>query len=112
LGSALVSYCDFWQNQGGDFGWQANPSNPNWTGNISMDPYFADTDNNDFHLMSQAGRWETNNDYVIDSVTSPCIDNGDPNMFAGAEPKPNGDRINMGAYGGTYEASKSYLTLE
>ena len=112
LGSALVSYCDFWQNQGGDFGWQANTFNPNWTGNIFMDPYFADQDNDDFHLMSQAGRWKTNTSDVIDSLTSPCIDTGDPIIFAGWEPRPNGDRINMGAYGCTYQASKSYLTLE
>jgi hypothetical protein len=45
----------------------------------------------------------------LDDVTSPCIDAGDPNSPVGDEPEPNGDRINMGAYGGTTEASKSYI---
>jgi hypothetical protein len=46
---------------------------------------------------------------VKDDVTSPCIDAGDPNSPVGEEPFPNGGRINMGAYGGTAEASKSYF---
>jgi hypothetical protein len=40
-------------------------------------------------------------------VTSPCIDAGDPASPIGQEPFPNGGRINMGAYGGTAEASLS-----
>jgi hypothetical protein len=32
---------------------------------------------------------------------------GDPNSPVGNEPEPNGDIINMGAYGGTVEASKT-----
>ncbi len=56
----------------------------------------------------QAGRWERENRprWVEDNVTSPCIDAGDPLSPAGDEPEPNGRRINMGAYGGTAEASK------
>ena len=46
---------------------------------------------------------------MIDEVTSPCIDAGDPMSPIGREPFPNGGRINMGAYGGTAEASKSYF---
>jgi len=42
-------------------------------------------------------------------VTSPCIDAGDPMSPIDHEPFPNGGRINMGAYGGTAEASKSYF---
>jgi parallel beta-helix repeat protein len=104
----------------------------NWSGylggvgNIGGDPLFADPGrwdpngtledpnndfwvNGDYHLKSQAGRWEPNSrGWVQDSVTSPCIDAGDPNNPVADEPKPNGDRINMGAYGGTTEASKSY----
>jgi len=44
---------------------------------------------------------------VIDDVTSPCLDAGDPNNPIGDEPFPNGWIINMGAYGGTAEASLS-----
>jgi hypothetical protein len=62
----------------------------------------------DYHLKSQAGRWDpAGQSWVPDEVTSPCIDAGDPNSPAGAEPEPNGGRVNMGAYGGTGEASKS-----
>ncbi len=64
----------------------------------------------DYHLKSQAGRWDPNNEsWVQDDVTSPCIDAGDPNSPIGDEPFPNGGRVNMGAYGGTAEASKSYF---
>jgi hypothetical protein len=45
----------------------------------------------------------------MDEVTSPCIDVGDPMSPIGLEPFPNGGVVNMGAYGGTAEASKSYF---
>jgi parallel beta-helix repeat protein len=45
--------------------------------------------------------------WISDESTSPCIDAGDPNSDWTAEPWPNGERINMGAYGGTNQASKS-----
>lgn len=92
---------------------------------IQVDPEFADPgrwDSNgtpgvgddfwvqgDYHLKSQAGRWDPiGNGWVKDDVTSPCIDAGDPNDPVGEEPEPNGGRINMGAYGGTAEASMSF----
>jgi len=62
----------------------------------------------DYHLKSQAGRWDPNSEeWIFDDVTSPCIDAGDPNSPIGYEPYPNGGIINMGAYGGTLEASMS-----
>jgi len=97
-------------------------------GNINADPCFVDpgywedpcnTPTNpwddvliggDYHLKSQAGRWDPNSQsWVKDDVTSPCIDAGDPNSPIGFEPFPNGGIINMGAYGGTAKASKSYF---
>jgi hypothetical protein len=82
------------------------------TGNIDVDPCFASFDPNgdpniwDFHLQSAYGRWDPNfRDWVTDSSTSLCIDAGDPNLNWSAEPWPNGKRINMGAYGGTRQAS-------
>jgi hypothetical protein len=101
-------------------------------GNIDIDPlfanpgYWADVNdpnivvepNNvnaiwidgDYHLKSQAGRYEPNTQtWIQDDVTSPCIDAGELNSPIGLEPFPNGGRINMGAYGGTEEASKSYF---
>jgi hypothetical protein len=145
------------------------------TGNIGVDPCFVDTDNDDYHLKSQAGRWKpsdyTNLDatgdgfinlfdftvfakfwqkkgesipvdldnsgavdlsdlallldnylmnylpgvWVFDNVTSRCIDVGNPGSPLGEEmlsvsDDPNKEwgqnlRINIGAYGGTAEAS-------
>lgn len=62
----------------------------------------------DYHLRSQAGRWDPDvQRWVQDQQTSPCIDAGLPESPVGHESAPNGKRINMGAYGGTAEASKS-----
>ncbi len=78
-------------------------------GNISNDPLFADPNSDDFHLKSQSGRWDQKkHTWIKDLITSPCIDAGDPNDIGWKnEPEPNGKRINMGAYGGTSQASKS-----
>jgi len=62
----------------------------------------------DYHVRSQAGRWQAEGrKWVMDAVTSPCIDAGDPGDSAGQEPDPNGGVTNLGAYGGTTQASKS-----
>jgi hypothetical protein len=56
----------------------------------------------DSYLMTNVpGVW------VFDEVTSPCIDAGDPNSDWEGELWPNGKRINMGAFGGTNQASKN-----
>ena len=80
---------------------------PNNTPDDPYDDYWVE---GDYHLQSQGGRWDPNSaTWVIDDVTSPCIDAGDPNSPIGLEPFPNGGYINIGAYGGTAEASKSYF---
>ena len=63
----------------------------------------------DYHLQSQAGRWDPNSQsWVTDGNTSPCVDAGNPGCPLGDEPNDaNNIRINMGAYGGTAEASKT-----
>lgn len=62
----------------------------------------------DYHLKSQAGRWDAAaQTWVFDVATSPCIDAGAPQDAIGDEPAPNGGIVNMGVYGGTTEASKS-----
>lgn len=112
-GECRLTFCDVQD------GWQG-------TGNMDVDPRFSwpghwstngtpDNPHDDFwveggyHLKSQAGRWDpVGARWVIDDVTSPCIDAGDPNSPVGDEPEPNGGRINMGAYGGTPQASKSH----
>jgi beta propeller repeat protein/parallel beta-helix repeat protein len=85
-----------------------------WQGddNIDADPLFADSDSGDYHLKSEAGRWDPiSQSWIEDTESSPCIDAGDPNSDIGLEPNPNGSIINMGAYGGTIEASKSITEL-
>ena len=99
----------------------------NWgEGNIDVDPCFAcigywddngtrDSSDDvwvasDYHLKSEAGRWDPiGESWVVDDVTSPCIDGGDPMSPIGRESFPNGGFVNMGAYGGTSEASKTYF---
>jgi hypothetical protein len=96
-------------------------------GNIDVDPCFVspgywdpngtpDDANDDlwvagdYHLKSQGGHWDrATESWVRDDVTSLCIDAGDPNNPLGVEPFPNGGIINLGAYGGSAEASKSYF---
>lgn len=76
--------------------------------NINTDPLFADPGSGDYHLMSRYASYSPNDDgWSADSVTSPCIDAGDPGMSPGREQMPNGGRVNMGAYGGTPFASLS-----
>jgi hypothetical protein len=79
-------------------------------GNINANPlfaFFALTAIPDYHLQSIYGRFNpANGEWVIDNYHSPCINAGDPTDPVGHEPPPNGNRINMGAYGGTNEASK------
>jgi hypothetical protein len=61
----------------------------------------------DYHLMSMVGRWDFGQGiWVQDSMSSPCIDAGNPLSPVLEEPVPNGNRVNMGAYGGTSQASK------
>ncbi|MBN1391688.1 MAG: right-handed parallel beta-helix repeat-containing protein [Sedimentisphaerales bacterium] len=86
------------------------------TGNINADPYFVDADANDYHLKSEGWRWDTQRQvWTWDDVTSRCIDAGNPGSLLGDEllsvpDDPNNEwgqnlRIDMGAFGGTAEAS-------
>jgi predicted outer membrane repeat protein len=95
----VVNYCDV------NDGWPG-------TGNINLDPLFANSQSGDYHLRSANGRWDSNRQqWVTDASTSPCIDAGDPNSDWKAELWPHGKRINMGAYGGTPQASMSLSTV-
>jgi len=106
-GVVTSTYNDVWNNQDGNYGGGASAG----TGDIFIDPLFADLENHDFHLKSTAGRWDAENEeWVIDTEDSPCICVGDPDDGCSNEPMPNGGRINMGAYGNTGEASKSAPT--
>jgi len=97
------------------------------TGNVAEDPLFARRGSwinpndptaavgpddpgvvwmdGDYHLLSQAGRWDpTTQSWVEDEAISVCIDSGDPTSAVGHE--LSGAVVNMGAYGGTAQASK------
>jgi len=86
-------------------------------GNINTNPRFANVLAGDFHLRSASGRWDPaasawvlddGGNYVAgDDLNSPCIDAADPFLDFFEEPRCNGGRANMGAYGGTPEASRS-----
>lgn len=112
ISGVIHSYCDFWGNLADNFG-----GGSAGLGDQGVDPLFAingswDTNGvwieGDYHLKSQSGRWVASSQlWIVDVVTSKCIDAGDPCDSIGQEPNPNGGRINIGAYGGTVEASKS-----
>jgi len=113
---ASVSYCNI---EDGLLGTSAIASTLNWLeGNIDNDPNFASFDTNtepdtwDFRLQSQFGRWDNNtNQWITDADTSQCIDAGDPNSNWPQELWPHGGKINIGAYGGTPQASMSASQL-
>ena len=76
-------------------------------GNISADPLFVNAAGGDYHEKGTGGAW-SNGTWIRYGVDSPCIDKGDPSSDWSLEPRPNGRRINMGAYGNTAQASKIY----
>jgi parallel beta-helix repeat protein len=124
-----ISNCIFWNNSTGDlFQCEARYSclqgGAQGEGNISANPLFVDEanghwqgeDNGDYHLKSEGHRWDKDDEvWIHDKVTSRCIDAGDPTSPLGDEPMsaprdPNNYYsinlyINMGAYGGTVQAS-------
>ena len=72
------------------------------------EPGFVDSDNGDFHVVSQAGRYDpVSGGWVTDGETSILVDFGGPEDDFSMEPEPNGARVNAGAYGNTAWASKS-----
>ncbi|MHC4476947.1 MAG: LamG-like jellyroll fold domain-containing protein [Planctomycetota bacterium] len=84
-----------------------------WAG---REPRFVDPNNGDYHLKSEGWRWSrSEQQWVFDDVTSPCIDAGNPGAPLGNEPMSvprdannvwgENIRVNMGAYGGTSQAS-------
>ena len=115
FGSTIsVTYSDIQGGWPGDGNIDADPlfvdpgyCDPNGTPEDANDDFWVD---GDYHLKSQAGRWNSDEGrWVMDEVTSRCIDAGNPGNPVSNERFPNGGIINMGAYGGTAEASKSYF---
>ncbi len=114
----LIRYCDVqgWWADVGDLnadplfvrrGAWVTPGNPREP--LSPTDSQAVWQMGDYHVKSQAGRWDADGrTWVQDAVSSPCIDAGDPGSPVADEPAPNGSIINLGAYGGTVEASKTH----
>ncbi|MBN2182144.1 MAG: hypothetical protein JW715_09540 [Sedimentisphaerales bacterium] len=116
-----IRNCILWNNTDGDlFQCEAKYScietGIAGEGNINVNPLFVDAANGDYHLKSEGWCWNTiGQSWTWDDVTSACIDAGDPCSPLGDEPMkvprdPNnlyGENlyINMGAYGGTCQAS-------
>ena len=118
-----ISYCNIQGGQTDVYGstliWQAN--------SIESDPYFVQpgywvinpdapeysnnrvwiNTNSDYHLKSEGWRFDIDTGFwTWDNVTSRCIDAGNPGCNPVDEPLSNDyNRINMGAYGGTAQAS-------
>ncbi len=70
-------------------------------GDLYVDPLFVDAAAKNFRLKSTGEG---------DAATSPGVDAGDPSDAYALEPAPNGSRINLGAYGNTALAERSYAT--
>ncbi len=95
-GNFSVRYNNFWQNAVEDRGAENLPFGQD--GNIAFSPLFADPENFNFRLRSQAGRWDPAiEDWIIDVEHSPLIAAGAPNT--------DGSRPNLGAYGLSETAS-------
>jgi hypothetical protein len=112
----IVVYCDVqgkWPGEGNIdsdplfayMGYWADSNDPNLMPTEPNDPNAVWIEG-DYHLMSMKGRWDpVFMSWIKDKSMSPCVDAGDPASPYANEPEPNGERINMGAYGGTTQAS-------
>jgi len=110
--TSVVTYSDIQGGVPGDGNIDADPrfvSRGSWTDAGAWIP-------GDYHLKSEGWSWDVVQGlWSWDDVTSPCIDAGDPSAALGAEApceagaplseRAANSRINMGAYGGTAQAS-------
>jgi len=105
LPSITIDYNDVWDNPLGNYvnGFTAGAHD------ISVNPQFVG--GLDYHLQSLAGSYH-DGVWTVDADYSLCIDKGDSSYDFSNEPSPNGDHINMGAYGHTVQASKTYIPTE
>ena len=72
---------------------------------VCFDHSAAGLDQFDLHLLSKTGYVNNAGVWQKGPVTSKAIDAGDPDAAFENEPAPNGNRVNLGAYGNTAEAS-------
>ncbi len=118
------TYNAFWSNTGGNLGGDAivgigdSVTNPQfaqdgrWDDRGTLDSADDTWVDGDYHLRSQAGRWDpVARQWVADAAHSRLIDAGNLASDWSAELWPHGMRINIGAYGGTPQASWSLSDL-
>jgi hypothetical protein len=78
--------------------------------NMNVNPLFVDA--TFYHLQSRQGHYTngyfSGGGWGVSAVSSPCIDAGDGSAYS-REPEPNGGQINLGAYGNTAVASKTFV---
>lgn len=115
--SAVCTFNNVWGNASGNY----NGCEPG-RGSISVNPKFyhvslgtefhnTNDTNADLHLQSESGRWNNiASSWELDAETSVCINGGEPTAKYSNEPMPNGNRINLGVYGNSVEASKGTKT--
>lgn len=69
--------------------------------NFSLSPLFINPP-----VISESFNYDLEKYDLHESVFSPCVDSGHPYLY-----DPDGTRLNIGAYGGTPEAAKTYFYL-
>lgn len=77
---------------------------------ISSNPQFVNAGSNDLHIKSKAGSCSLSSGtctWANDTVDSPSLDKGTPTDGYANETSFNGQRINQGAYGNTFQASRT-----
>ncbi len=98
-----IANCILWDNSDGDiYGSEIRyccverASEAVGEGNISEQPMFVNASEGDYHLRSKFGRYMPEIDmWVIDEVTSPCVNAGDPEIksFRGNNALMGGESI-------------------
>lgn len=99
---------EFATNSGGSFAITHSITAQAGTGNRNVDPLFVSAAGGDYHVQSMGGHYSASG-WVPDARTSPAVDAGDVGSPYASEPAPNGGRVNLGAYGNTLEASRSFV---
>ncbi len=71
-------------------------------GNFSATPNFTTASDSYGDILGGDNEFFTNDDGLrLNNTNSPCIDTGEPWADCSNEPSPNGERLNLGAYGNT-----------
>jgi hypothetical protein len=69
-----------------------------------QNPRFVSPEEGDFHLQSEFGHW-TPGGYVRDAASSPALARGTPGSPADKQSERAGERVELGAYGNSPQAS-------